>query len=94
MPSPLPPSIDLNALKFDPTSGAVIREPHPDARREVEGALEDLAGGLADLFVARARQAVARERGVPVEAVDRESRRVLEAARATSLERRGGARSR
>jgi hypothetical protein len=27
MPSPLPPSIDLNALKFDPTSGAVIREP-------------------------------------------------------------------
>jgi len=27
MTSPLPPSIDLDALKFDPTSGTVIREP-------------------------------------------------------------------
>ncbi len=63
----------------------VIRRPHPDAEGEADRALDDLAEGLADLFIARARQEVARERGVSEEAIDREHERVAEAARTLSL---------
>ncbi len=66
----------------------VIRQPHPDAEREADRALDDLAEGLADLLIARARQEVAHERGIAEEAIDREHERVAEAARALSP--RGG----
>ena len=62
----------------------VIRQPHPDAKSEADRALDDLAEGLADLLIARARQEVARERGVSEEAIDREHERVAEAAQALS----------
>ena len=66
-------------LKLD-----VIRQPHPDAKREAHQALDDLAEGLADLLLARARQEVARECGVAEDVIDREHGRVAEAARALS----------
>jgi hypothetical protein len=62
----------------------VVYEPHPDAECEVADALDSLAEGLADLFIARARMEVARERGVAEETIDREHERVVEAARALS----------
>ena len=72
----------------------VIRQPHPDAEREADRALDDLAEGLADRLIARARQAVAHERGLAEEAIDREHERVAEAARALSpLGVRAGARA-
>ena len=66
-------------LKLD-----VIRHPHPDAEREADRALDDLAEGLADLLIARARQEVAHERGVTEDVIDREHERVADAARALS----------
>ena len=62
----------------------VIRQPHADAEREADRALDDLAEGLADLLIARARREVAHERGVAEDVIDREHERVAEAARALS----------
>ncbi len=62
----------------------VIRQPHADAEREADRALDDLAEGLADLLIARARQDVARERGVAEDVIDREYMRVADAASAQS----------
>jgi len=62
----------------------VIRKPHPDAEREAALAVEILADALADQLIARARREVASERGVAEEDIDREHKRVAEAARALS----------
>ena len=59
----------------------VIRQPHPDAERDAYRALDDLAEGLADRFIARARRQVAHERRVSEDALDREHERVAEATR-------------
>ncbi len=62
----------------------VIRQPHPNAEREADRALDDLAEGLADLLVAQARREVAHERGIAEDVIDREHERVAEAAQALS----------
>jgi hypothetical protein len=62
----------------------VIRTPHPDAEREAATALDFLAEALADRLIDRARQEVARMRGVSEKDIDREHERVAEAARALS----------
>ena len=59
----------------------VIRQPHPDAERDAHRALDDLAEGLADRFIARARRQVAHERRVSEDAIDHEHERVAEAIR-------------
>ena len=63
----------------------VIRQPHPDAERDADRALDELAEGLADRLIARARQDVARERGVAEDVIDREHEQVADAARALTL---------
>ena len=60
----------------------VIRKPHPEAEREAALAACALADALADPLIARARREVASERGVAAEDIDREHKRVAEAARA------------
>ena len=62
----------------------VIRQPHPDAGREADQALDDLAEGLADQLIAQARQEVARACGVAEDVIDREHDRIVESARALS----------
>lgn len=62
----------------------VVHEPHPDAENEIFDALDSLATGLADLFIARARAEVARERGVTEETIDLEHKRVVETVQAFS----------
>jgi hypothetical protein len=60
----------------------VIRQPYGDADREAALALDALAEGLADRFIAKARAEVARERGLSEDAIDREHGRVAEEASA------------
>ena len=62
----------------------VVRQPHPDAEREAQGALEALAEALADRVIGQARLAVARELGLDEEAIDLEHGRVAEEAQALS----------
>ena len=62
----------------------VIRQPHPDAVRDAHRALDDLAEGLADRLIARARRQVAHERRVSEDALDHAREHVAEATRAVA----------
>ena len=62
----------------------LVRRPDPDAERNAAEALDALAEGIADLFIARARKEIADQRGVSEEVIDREHERVAADARGLS----------